>query len=54
MGARLTATDAGGSARAQRTKSLDGMIVRAGAPTLGIALEDVNEHDTVRVFVNLR
>jgi hypothetical protein len=53
-GARLTAADAGGRARALRTESLNGMLVSEGAPVVGVALEDSRGRDTVPVFVNLR
>lgn len=53
-GTRLTASDAGGGARALRTESLNGMMVSEGAPVVGVALEDSRGRDTVPVFVNLR
>jgi hypothetical protein len=53
-GTRLTASDAGGRARALRTESLNGMMVSEGAPVVGVALENSSGRDTVPVFVNLR
>jgi hypothetical protein len=53
-GTRLTASDAGGSARALRTESLNGMTVSEGAQVVGVALENSSGGDTVPVFVNLR
>lgn len=53
-GARLTAADAGGAARALRTESLNGMTVTEGAPVIGVALADARGRDVVPVFVNLR
>ena len=54
-GQRLTVSDLAGQARALRTRTIDGMVVAEGAPSIGVALEaPVEGQDTIAVFVSLR
>lgn len=54
-GDRLTASSLAGHARAQQTRTLDGMLITEGAPVIGIALDaPTTDRATIPVFVTLR
>jgi hypothetical protein len=55
VGDRMTASDRAGAVRGLQTRTIDGMVVAEGAPTLGIALAaPTKDQDTIPVFVTLR
>jgi hypothetical protein len=54
-GDRVTASDRAGAVRGLQTRTLDGMTIAEGAPTIGTALAaPAKDQDTLPVFVTLR